>query len=106
MSDIFSKLADACNKHSTYHQNHKKNASREEDEDNLPEKCRKDLQSMRALLPKVEKYFEHSDQSEAEDVWHLCDFYKQVLRGSYCPHSPALFGWGKQPKDGKRLDIF
>jgi hypothetical protein len=103
ISDVFSKLADACNKHATYHQTTKNFARQDDEEENLPEKCRKDLFSVRALLPKVEKCFppNQAKQCEASDVAHLCDFYERVLRGVYCPHSPALFQWGKVPKDGK-----
>lgn len=110
ISDVFSKLADGCNKHSTYHQTSKRSVRQDEDEENVPEQCRKDLISMKALLPKVEKCFQASNsnqqnQVEATDVAHLCDFYERVLRGVYCPHSPALFKWGKVPKDGKKKPL-
>lgn len=102
ISGVFTRLADACTKHSAYHQSTKLFARQEEDEENLPEKCRKDLFSVRALLPKVEQCFplDQAKQCEASDVAHLCDFYDRVLRGAYCPHAPALFQWGKVPKDG------
>eukprot|EP00980_Cylindrotheca_fusiformis_P025542 scaffold14008_cov124-Cylindrotheca_fusiformis.AAC.10 len=108
ISDVFKKLADACNKHSAYHQTAKSFARLDEDEDNLPEKCRKDLVSVRALLPKVEKCFPlgQAKQCDASDVVHLCDFYERVLLGVYCPHAPALLQWGKVPNVGKKGPSF
>ena len=105
ISDSFSKLANGCNKHSTFHQNKKYAARQEEDEDNIPEPCRKDLTTMKVLLPKLEKSFQGSNanQVEASDVAHLCEFYERTLRGVYCPHSPALFKWGKVPNYGKKI---
>lgn len=104
ISDSFSKLANGCNKHSAFHQNKKSSARQEEDEDNIPEPCRKDLTTMKVLLPKLEKSFQASNASqvEASDVAHLCEFYERTLRGVYCPHSPALFKWGKVPNYGKK----
>jgi hypothetical protein len=99
------KLSDACNKHAAYHQGRNNSVRADEDEENLPEKCRNDLQSLRLLLPRVEKSFQPPAPGkkgpEAADVAHLCDFYNSVLRGVYCPHAPHLFHWGKEPKDGK-----
>lgn len=98
-------LSDACNKHAAYHQSRKSPIRADADEENLPEKCQKDLQSLRELLPKVEKSFQPPSPGkrgpEASDVAHLCDFYTSILRGNYCPHAPHLLCWGKDPEEGK-----
>jgi hypothetical protein len=104
-SDVLLRLSDACNKHATYHKGRKNTGQSEDDEDNLPERCRSDLQILRNLLPKVEKSFQPPAPGkkgpEAEDIAHLCDFYNSVLRGAYCPHAPHLFQRGQSAKDGK-----
>ena len=103
ISEVFTKLADAFNKHAEYHMTTKSFVRPDEDEAKLPERCRKDLASVRALLPKLEKCFppQQAVNCDASDLAHLCNFYERVLRGVYCPHSPGLFQWGRVPKDGK-----
>lgn len=108
-SNVLLSLSNACNKHATYHQGRRKASGRiDDDEENLPEKCRKDLQDLRKLLPKVEKSFRPPARGErgpkAEDVASLCDFYRSALNGGYCPHAPHLFHWGKVPQNGKKKE--
>eukprot|EP00526_Cylindrotheca_closterium_P015523 CAMPEP_0113604366 /NCGR_PEP_ID=MMETSP0017_2-20120614/1757_1 /TAXON_ID=2856 /ORGANISM="Cylindrotheca closterium" /LENGTH=246 /DNA_ID=CAMNT_0000512787 /DNA_START=89 /DNA_END=825 /DNA_ORIENTATION=+ /assembly_acc=CAM_ASM_000147 len=101
ISEVFTKLADAFNKHAEYHKTTKSFVRPDEEEAKLPERCRKDLASVRALLPKLEKCFppQQAVNCDASDLAHLCNFYERVLRGVYCPHSPGLLQWGRVPKD-------
>ncbi|KAL3944314.1 MAG: hypothetical protein SGBAC_001607 [Bacillariaceae sp.] len=101
ISEVFTKLADAFNKHAEYHKTTKSFVPPDEEESKLPERCRKDLASVRALLPKLEKCFPPQQvvNCDASDLAHLCNFYERVLRGVYCPHSPGLFQWGRVPKE-------
>jgi len=103
ISEVFTKFADAFNKHAEYHKITKNFVRPDEEEAKLPERCRKDLGSARVLLPKLEKCFpsQQAEHCDASDLAHLCDFYERVLRGVYCPHSPGLFQWGRDPKGSK-----
>jgi hypothetical protein len=107
-SEVLLALSNACNKHAIFHKNSKSHAVARPDEveENLPEKCSKDLASLRSLLPKVEKAFKATTNGqkggpEALDVSHLCAFYHSVLNGAYCPHAPHLFSWGKGAVEGE-----
>ena len=75
----------------------------DDDEENIPEQCRIDLEKLRNLLPEIEKKFHPSTHGEkgpaAQDIAHLCDFYNSVMQGNYCPYAPHLFHMGKSPHE-------
>ena len=106
ISEILLKMSDACNKHAAYHLSRKSGHRLEGSDDSLPEKCRVDLRNLSLLLPKVEKSYKASAIEQKGpascDVVHLCEFYCSVVRGSYCPHAPQIFLWGKGGSEGEK----
>ena len=60
------------------------------------------------LIPKLENTIAPSDDMHqgnnsnrkvnSKDVAQLCRFYDNVIRGTYCPHLPHLFGFGRDPQ--------
>lgn len=80
----------------------------DENEADIPDRCRTDIQTLRLLLPRVEKSCKapksgHKGGPEATDVAHLCDFYYSVIQGTYCPHQPHIFQWGKGGVEGEEI---
>ena len=122
---ILLKMSDACCKHGDYHKKQLPNsrADPKNNEENLPQRCLKDIRALRQLLPKVEKSIQpqvdtpgwkrkrsrakslKETGADASDVSHLCDFYDTVLNGHFCPHAPHLFQWGKGGIDGKARKV-
>lgn len=106
-SDVLIKLSQSCNNHlSNCHKDRRVTGNtEEEEEENIPEQCKMDLEKLRNLLPEIEKKFHpngHGEKGpEAQDVAHLCDFYNSVMQGNYCPYAPHLFHMGKSPSDGE-----
>ena len=103
-SDVLLSLADACTRHSEYHQSRNDSSAVAEDEGDIPEKCCAVLERLRQLLPRVEKSFQPPPPGkkgpDASDIAHLCNFYDSALQGVYCPHASHLFQRGKDPKEG------
>jgi hypothetical protein len=108
---VLLKLSDACRKHSKFHHNQKASMRADENEADIPDRCRTDIQTLRLLLPRVEKSCKapKSGQKggpEATDVAHLCAFYYSVIQGTYCPHQPHIFQWGKGGLEGEEKPCF
>jgi hypothetical protein len=83
-------LAVACQKHKATHHKNQNGAAHFEDE--MPQGCKRDLEFLKELIPKVEASY--CKDVRSTDVANLCDFYNDVLEGGFCPHAPNLFRWG------------
>jgi hypothetical protein len=71
-----------------------------ESEEEVPRYCQESLQSLRVIVPKVERNYPPRETS-ATELHHLCDFYQDVLSGGFCPHAPHLFLLGKGATESK-----
>lgn len=85
------KLSACCRKHALFHNKEAQQQQADENHDNMPPKCLEDLQILTSLLPRVEKKFSAKKRPKPEDVGHLCAFYRDVLKGGYCPYAPQIF---------------
>jgi hypothetical protein len=85
------KLSACCRKHALFHNKEAQQQQADENHENMPPKCLEDLQILTSLLPRVEKKFSAKKRPKPEDVGHLCAFYRDVLKGGYCPYAPQLF---------------
>ena len=99
------RLSEACAKHKEYHRLHD-NENDDDDTTNnnnhnhnktegsvvVSEKCRKDLGTLRKILPEVEKKYTISllNLVSAQDISHMCAFYRIVVMGGFCQHSMCL----------------
>ena len=103
------RLSEACMKHKNYHI---KNPDEESNEDeNIPKRCEKDLNSLRKIIPRVETGYqlpvenERGRESEkiieASEILNLCVFYKTIMFGSFCPHSMNIFDNGDLGNESK-----
>jgi hypothetical protein len=86
-------LSECCNVHLKFHKS-------EDDDENYKDnekRCAMALDSVRHILPKVERAYRYQPSSnkkrgpEAAEVAHLCAFYRDVMLGGYCPKAPGLF---------------
>ena len=98
------RLSEACAKHKEYHRLQDENDDDDEDDDTtnnnnnnnkmggISEKCRKDLGTLRKILPEVEKKYTISllNLVSAQDISHMCAFYRIVVMGGFCQHSMCL----------------
>ena len=97
------RLSEACAKHKEYHRLQDENDDDEDDDTTnnnnnnnkmggISEKCRKDLSTLRKILPEVEKKYTISllNLVSAQDISHMCAFYRIVVMGGFCQHSMCL----------------
>lgn len=90
-TNIILRLADCCSSHQAFHASNPVG--------NHLDRCLSDLEIVKRILPRVEKKYRYrpraksskSNKPEAMNVMHLCSFYRDVLKGGYCPEAPALF---------------
>jgi len=121
------KLVQACEKHKTFHKEEDSKSSSIGDEDvdqeagHLPEKCRQDLKSVRAWLPRVEQNhlkrsvlysakgveFQNITANQVStDAIHLCSYYRSIVDGGFCPHSLFLLDEGRGGVESKSFSGF
>eukprot|EP00934_Nitzschia_sp_Nitz4_P002344 Nitzschia sp. Nitz4//scaffold9_size221794//64787//75082//NITZ4_001337-RA/size221794-augustus-gene-0.161-mRNA-1//-1//CDS//3329560974//2344//frame0 len=96
--DILLKLSESCRQHADFHKPRAEPINVYDAPDQWPSTCRHDLDTLRNLLPRVEKTFDPSRTCPAQEVASLCDFYATVLRGDHCPYAPHLLDLGRNPK--------
>ena len=127
------RLSEACNKHKSLHCNNtntNKNTDGNINDDNtdhdgdytngeydyavlslaeltgrIPERCHKNLKSLKTVLPKVEEEYQadvlfstnnsNNNNTGWKDASHLCSFYESILSKGFCPHALCLFDYGK-----------
>ena len=110
-SAVILKLSKACKKHLDQHSDPNNPSVRAlADGTKLPELCQRDIQTLKKLLPKVEKAIRPPTKKgqtgpSAVDVAHLCDYYQSVIRGVFCPHAAHLFDQGQGGIEGKFIDV-
>lgn len=102
-SPFLVKLAESCSKHKGFHDN--KEESNDEsalEEDELPQACVKTLNSLRnVVLPKILPAFHPTQNPKASDLRNVCDFYVNVIYGTFCPSSLRVFDFGRNPHESK-----
>jgi hypothetical protein len=105
-SAVILKLSKACKNHLDKHPDLKHTPVRVDSSSDgkVPELCQATIETLKKLLPKVEKVIRPPKQGQegpsAIDVAHLCDYYKSVIRGVFCPHAANLFDRGKGGLEG------
>lgn len=92
------KLSDCCALHAESHSTRPTRALTEQDE--MPEKCQRDIISLSKILPKVEETYGIDKEPHPSFLPHLCAFYENVVHGVFCPHAPLLLDWGKRGTEG------
>jgi hypothetical protein len=101
--EILLQLLKACEKHrATCHPDYNpRNASHHSE---IPPACESAITSLRMLIPKLETTIASGTKVDgntnvnSKDVVQLCRFYDNIVRGTYCPHLPHLFGFGTDPQ--------
>ena len=101
--EILLQLLKACEKHrATCHPDYNpRNASHHSE---IPPACESAITSLRMLIPKLETTIASgtkvngNTKVNSKDVVQLCRFYDNIVRGTYCPHLPHLFGFGTDPQ--------
>jgi len=107
-TDILLRLSEACNAHrKTHNESQEKKEKNKilnsescgvhnsaEKSENIPERCKKDLKSLGAILPKLEEKYNYAVCSD-KDASNLCSFYASVIQKGFCPHAWDLFDSGK-----------
>lgn len=100
--EILLQLFKVCEKHrSTCHPNYDpRNTNRDS---NIPPVCESAIANLRMLIPKLESTIASSDDAGnkkiiSKNIVQLCRFYDNVVRGTYCPHLPHIFGVGTNPE--------
>ena len=86
-------LSECCNKHGLTH-------NTDVPHEEIPERCQRDIDALRKILPKVECMVAVEEKPHPLDVAQLCHFYQTVMNGGFCPHAPLLFEWGKNGTAG------
>ena len=100
--EILLQLLNACQKHrDTCHPDYNPQSGSQDSE--IPHACESAIKSLRLLIPKLECTICPSDdvgsrKISSDDIAQLCRFYDNVVRGTYCPHLPHLFGFGTDPQ--------
>jgi hypothetical protein len=90
-NEVLLRLSNACQQHQLHHTDEEHNNDHHDDGPLLSVQCQKDLQSLRKILPKVEETYQAANTPHPIQVAHLCDFYRNVMDGTFCPHAPSLF---------------
>jgi hypothetical protein len=100
------RLSTACKKHQAWHKENPGDTFTFPciHVENTPEKCQRELHILRRVLSTLEKEYQPNNASRnssrnskgtPEHVGHMCDFYRDVLAGGFCPHAPHLFQLGR-----------
>ena len=108
-SSLILMLAKSCTKHNDQHQKEGEIVPGSADGDEVaPTICRRALNTLSRIIPKVEKAYRASSNPKAVDIQHLCDFYLGVVQRIFCPFALELFDYGQNPADrkcvGKKFD--
>jgi hypothetical protein len=94
-------LSESCTRHQSHHEKNRLSSYAVDDEGHVPEFCQQGiLGSLRKILPKVEVAYRADKSPSAKDVGHMCDFFLQVIDGSFCPHAPHLLKLGRGATEG------
>ena len=94
------KLADCCNLHAESSHASSKPMRALTEQDEMPERCQRDIVSLSKILPRVEETYAIDKEPHVSFLPHLCSFYESVIHGVFCPHAPLLLEWGKGGKQG------
>jgi hypothetical protein len=102
--EILLQLLKACEKHrATCHPDYNPRNAGQHSE--IPPTCESAITSLRMLIPKLETTIADSGTKvnsdtkvNSKDIVQLCRFYDNIVRGTYCPHLPHLFGFGTDPQ--------
>jgi hypothetical protein len=81
------RVAEACNEHEQFHKGRPY-------EEIIPNECQTAQLGLQKSLPRAEEEYGADANPHPLDVIHLCDFYRNILSGVFCPHAPQLFQWG------------
>jgi hypothetical protein len=92
--NILLSLSEACRKHEE--SRHKNNRTWLLANEHIDDLCRTTIDIVFKTLRKVERGYHHTGKSNHQDIAHVCDFYRNVLMGGFCPHAPRLFQNGHQ----------
>jgi hypothetical protein len=95
--DRILKLSEGCRQHRLVH------AKRVDvlDEFNaIPEDCQQSLDSLSTILPRLEAEWGTVSSEISALLPAMCDFYRSVLAGAFCPHAPHLFRLGRHGDQG------
>lgn len=94
-SSLIVMLAKSCQKHRAQHDKVEQQQGEAVSGERLPaDLCERSLESLRKILPKVERAYGVAAHPKATDVRHLCDFYGSVVQRRFCPSALELFGNG------------
>eukprot|EP00977_Amphora_coffeiformis_P015049 scaffold4341_cov161-Amphora_coffeaeformis.AAC.3 len=99
-SSIIIMLANACKQHLDQHERDG-TAGCTYHENEIPSSCRKALDKLSRIIPKMEKAYNASRNPKSVDVMHLCDFYLSVTQNNFCPAALKLFNYGRKPVESK-----
>ena len=99
-SSIIIMLADACKQHLDQHERDG-TAGCTYNENEIPSSCRKGLDNLSRIIPKMEKAYNAGRNPKSVDVMHLCDFYLSVTQNNFCPAALQLLNYGRKPVESK-----
>ena len=88
------RVAEACNDHQRFHQERTCNVT-------ISKECHTAQLGLQKALPRAEEEYGASANPHPLDVMHLCDLYRNILSGSFCPHAPQFFLQGKDGTNSK-----
>lgn len=94
-------LSESCARHRLRHEKNHIATDSVDEVGGVPAFCQDVINTLRKILPKVEKHYHASRNPKPEDISHICDFYEQVIEGGFCPHAPLIIKQGKHGSDGK-----
>lgn len=100
-SSIILMLANACAQHLEQHKSEGTEDSVYHHENEIPSSCRKALDMLGRIIPKMEKAYNARRNPLPVDVIHLCDFYLSVTQNYFCPAAQKLFDYGRKPGESK-----
>lgn len=101
--DRILRLSEGCRQHRLVHA---KRVDVLDEFSAIPEDCQLSLDSLSTILPRLEAEWGIVSSDSSALLPAVCDFYRSVLTGAFCPHAPHLFRLGRNGDQGAYTTSF